>query len=37
MAPHNALGTLNAALAEKIWPDVVSFLKSTLRENRATV
>ncbi|OLC75841.1 MAG: hydrolase [Acidobacteria bacterium 13_1_40CM_4_65_8] len=31
MAPHNALGTLNAALGEKIWPDVVSFLKKTLR------
>jgi carboxymethylenebutenolidase len=37
MAPHNALGTLNAALAEKIWPEVVSFLKSTLRETRARV
>jgi carboxymethylenebutenolidase len=31
MAPHNALGTLNAALAAQIWPDVVSFLKETLR------
>jgi carboxymethylenebutenolidase len=31
MGPHNALGTLNAALAEKIWPQVVSFLEDTLR------
>ena len=30
MAPHNALGTLNAALAEQIWPEVVSFLKKAL-------
>lgn len=30
MAPHNALGTLNAALAAGIWPGVVSFLHSTL-------
>ena len=37
MAPHNALGTLNATLAEKIWPEVVSFLKATLREDRARV
>ncbi len=31
MGPHNALGTLNAALAAQIWPDVVTFLGSTLR------
>ena len=27
MAPHNALGTLNATLAARIWPEVVSFLR----------
>ena len=31
MGPHNALGTLNAKLADEIWPQVVSFLKSQLR------
>jgi carboxymethylenebutenolidase len=31
MGPHNALGTLNAALAATIWPEVVSFLKTTLQ------
>jgi carboxymethylenebutenolidase len=31
MGPHNALGTLDAALAATIWPGVVSFLKDTLR------
>ena len=31
MGPHNALGTLNAPLAAKIWPQVVSFLHDTLR------
>ena len=30
MAPHNALGTLNAQLAAEIWPTVVSFLHDTL-------
>jgi carboxymethylenebutenolidase len=30
MGPHNALGTLNRALAAQIWPQVVSFLKETL-------
>jgi len=30
MAPHNALGTLNAALAAQIWPLVTSFLHDTL-------
>jgi carboxymethylenebutenolidase len=30
MAPHNALGTLNAELAGRIWPEVVSFLQETL-------
>ena len=31
MGPHNALGTLNAALAAQIWPKVVSFLHETVR------
>jgi carboxymethylenebutenolidase len=30
MGPHNALGTLNEKLAAKIWPQVVSFLHTTL-------
>ena len=30
MAPYNALGTLNAELAARIWPQVVSFLHDTL-------
>ncbi|MGE3842661.1 MAG: dienelactone hydrolase family protein [Vicinamibacterales bacterium] len=30
MGPHNALGTLNAALAAKIWPEVTAFLTQTL-------
>ena len=30
MAPHNALGTLNATLAARIWPEVVSFLQNTV-------
>ena len=30
MGPHNALGTLNEALAAKIWPTVFSFLRTTL-------
>jgi carboxymethylenebutenolidase len=30
MAPHNALGTLDAALAAQIWPGVVSFLHEQL-------
>jgi carboxymethylenebutenolidase len=30
MGPHNALGTLNAALAARIWPEVISFLQSKL-------
>ena len=30
MAPHNALGTRNAALAAQIWPLVTSFLHDTL-------
>ncbi len=31
MGPHNALGTLNEALAAQIWPDeVTAFLKKTL-------
>ncbi len=32
MGPHNALGTLNSALAARIWPEVVLFLKDTLRK-----
>jgi carboxymethylenebutenolidase len=31
MGPHNALGTLNATLAAQIWPEVVAFLKNTLK------
>jgi len=31
MAPHNALGTRNDEVAKKIWPGVVSFLKSKLQ------
>jgi carboxymethylenebutenolidase len=31
MGPHNALGTLNATLAARIWPEVVSFLRQTVR------
>ena len=31
MGPHNALGTLNAKLAARIWPEVVSFLQNTVR------
>jgi carboxymethylenebutenolidase len=36
MGPHNALGTLNATLAEAIWPEVLSFLKGALPETRAS-
>ncbi len=31
MGPHNALGTLNAPLAEKIWPQLTTFLKDALK------
>jgi carboxymethylenebutenolidase len=31
MASHNALGTHDAAAAEKIWPQVVAFLKAKLQ------
>jgi carboxymethylenebutenolidase len=31
MGPHNALGTLNKEVAARIWPEVVTFLKDTLR------
>jgi len=31
MGPHNALGTLDATLAAKIWPQVVTFLKGALQ------
>jgi carboxymethylenebutenolidase len=30
MGPHNALGTRDAELAEKIWPEVISFLHDKL-------
>jgi carboxymethylenebutenolidase len=30
MAPHNALGTLDAMLAARIWPEVISFLQETV-------
>jgi carboxymethylenebutenolidase len=30
MGPHNALGTLDQALADRIWPGVVTFLKEKL-------
>ena len=30
MGPHNALGTLNAELAARIWPEVTSFLHAAL-------
>jgi len=36
MGPHNALGTLDAALAAKIWPDVVAFLRDTLESEQTT-
>jgi len=28
---NNALGTLNTALAAQIWPEVVSFLRDSVR------
>jgi carboxymethylenebutenolidase len=31
MGPHNALGTLDQPLAARIWPEVVAFLRQTLR------
>jgi carboxymethylenebutenolidase len=30
MGPHNALGTLNTALAAQIWPQAIAFLKEQL-------
>lgn len=30
MAPHNALGTQDSTLAERIWPEVHEFLRTTL-------
>jgi carboxymethylenebutenolidase len=30
MAPHNALGTYDAALAARVWPQAVAFLESHL-------
>jgi carboxymethylenebutenolidase len=32
MATHNALGTYDAALAARIWPHAISFLRENLRE-----
>jgi carboxymethylenebutenolidase len=31
MGPHNALGTFNAEVAAKVWPQAVSFLKENLK------
>jgi len=31
MAPHNALGTFNADVAAKVWPQAVNFLKEHLK------
>ena len=30
MAPHNALGTLNEAVAAAVWPQVTTFLHEQL-------
>ena len=30
MGPHNALGTFNAEVAGKVWPQAVAFLKENL-------
>jgi carboxymethylenebutenolidase len=30
MGPHNALGTFNAEVAAKVWPQAVSFLRENL-------
>jgi carboxymethylenebutenolidase len=30
MAPHNALGTLNQELADRIWPQATAFLHQHL-------
>ena len=31
MGPHNALGTLDQQLADRIWPEVIAFLKEHVR------
>ena len=31
MAPHNALGTFNAEVAAKVWPQAVAFLKENVK------
>ena len=31
MGPHNALGTFNAEVAAKVWPQAVSFLQEHLK------
>ena len=36
MAPHNALGNLDAELAAAIWPEVIAFLKAALDTGAAT-
>jgi carboxymethylenebutenolidase len=30
MAPHNALGTFNAGVAARVWPQAISFLRQSL-------
>ena len=35
MGPHNALGTLDTALSQKIWPEVTSFLHEMLGADAA--
>jgi carboxymethylenebutenolidase len=30
MGPHNALGTLNPTVAARVWPEIVSFLNTSL-------
>jgi len=34
MAPHNALGTFNAAVSARVWPQAVSFLRENLRSRQ---
>jgi carboxymethylenebutenolidase len=31
MGPHNALGTFNADVAAKVWPQAVGFLKEHVK------
>ena len=30
LAPHNALGTFDAAVSARVWPEAVKFLHDTL-------